>query len=193
MEVAKLRRERALLIRAEHEARATREREAEDRQRQQEQRALEAQAGARAEAQERRRLDALRSYGGSLATIAPADYQAKVARDLLLAVNDEEYPSGISDYLAREQIRARVDEILNPWRDAQERVRAEADSRRKSEALVSAGTWYASTETRDWDRREADRARREVERTLRQEVEPNWTSEDVDDLVDEVLDEWDDD
>lgn len=200
LEVTRLRRERAALIRAERESRATRQREVEeqrqrahDQQRKEEASIADVRRLAAADAAERRRLDGLRTFGRSLALFAPTDCQAKVVRDLLRTVNSDDYPPELGDYFAREQVTARVHDLLKPWRDSQARERAKGNDNRKCDSLTTSGKWYANAETRDWDRREAERARREVERALREGVEADWTQDDVRDLVDDVLDQWDDD
>jgi hypothetical protein len=45
-------------------------------------------------------------------------------------------------------------------------------------------------QTWNWHSEDANRARRQIEWALRDEVEPDWTSEDVQDLVDDVVEEW---
>jgi hypothetical protein len=52
------------------------------------------------------------------------------------------------------------------------------------------GISHGYTKTWNWHSEDANRARRQIERDLRDEVEPDWTSEDVQDLVDGVLEEW---
>ena len=59
--------------------------------------------------------------------------------------------------------------------------------------LIASGKGYAQSETWDWDDPEKDRARREVERALRDQVRADFTEADVKDLVDDVLAQWEDD
>jgi len=190
LEVTRIRRERAELIRAERAEREARERAANDAERTATAREAERERLAAFKATQEKRLNQLREYGKAYAVWAPAEYQAKVVRDLLSSVNLEEYPADLSDYLARVQVNVRVEKVLKPWRDEEARSRAKIESQRKLDSLILVGRWHAQVETRNWDRRAADRANREIERTLRDEVDADWTDDDVRDLVDDVLDEW---
>jgi hypothetical protein len=190
LEVTRIRRERAELIRAERAEREASERAADDAERIAVARAAERERVAAFEVTQEKRLNELRDYGKACAVWAPAEYQAKVVRNLLSSVNIEDYPPDLSDYLSRAQISAQVEKVLKPWRDEEARKRAMLESRRKLDSLILTGKWYAQIETVQWDRRAADRAKREVEATLRGEVDADWTADDVRDLVDDVLDEW---
>lgn len=190
LEVTRIRRERAALIRDERAEREARERAASDAERTEAARAAEQERISAFETAQERRLSELREYGKVFTVWAPAEYQAKVVRDLLSTVNLETYPPDLSDSLARVQVAARVERILVPWKKQEASKNARRESERKKESLTIAGKWYAHTETLTWDRRAADRANREVERTLRDEVDADWTDDDVRDLVDDVLDEW---
>lgn len=190
LEVTRIRRERAELIRAERAEREARERAANDAKRAAAARTAERERIAEFEATQEKRLNELRAYGKVCAVWAPEEYQAKVVRDLLSSVNPEDYPPDLSDYLARVQVNSRIEAILKPWREEEARKRAKLESQRTLDSLILSGKWHAQVETRTWDRRAADRASREVERTLRDEVDADWTNDDVHDLVDDVLDEW---
>jgi excisionase family DNA binding protein len=190
LEVTKIRRERAELIRAERAEREAREQAANDAERTATAREVERKRLAAFKAAQEKRLNELREYGKACAVWAPAEYQAKVVRDLLSSVNLEDYPPDLSDYFARIQVDVRVEKVLKPWRDEEARKRAKLESRRQIDSLILSGKWHAQTETRNWDRRAADRAYREVERALLDEVDADWTDDEVRDLVDDVLDEW---
>lgn len=190
LEVTRIRSERAALIRVERTEREMRERAADNAERTAAMHAAEQDRTAAFEVTQGRRLDELRVYGRICAVWAPAEYQAKVVRDLLSSVNLEDYPPDLPDYLARVQVNARVEEVLKPWRDDQGRKAAKVQSQRKLDSLILSGKWHAQTETRQWDRRAAERAKREVDRALRDEVDADWTDDDVRELVDDVLDEW---
>ena len=122
--------------------------------------------------------------------MAPPEYQAKVARDLLAGVTTEEFSSELGHEPACHVVAKRVDVVLQPWRGAEEQESFSAKARRKVEHLIAMGISDEYTKTWNWHSEGADRARRQIERDLRDEVEPNWTSEDVKDLVDDVLEEW---
>lgn len=190
LEVTRIRRERSELLRAEIAARDARERGASDAERAAAERTAELERIAEFKATQERRLNELRAYGKACAVWAPAEYQAKVVRDLLSSVNRDEYPPDLSDYLARVQVNGRVEAVLKPWRDDEARKRGNLESQRTVDSLILSGKWHSQVETRTWNRRAAERANREVERALRDEVDANWTSDDVRDLVDDVLDEW---
>lgn len=193
LEIIKIRSERAALIRAERSEREKRERMAQEAQRTSAAREAEVQRNAAREATQNKRLDDLRSYGRMCAVWAPPEYQAKVVRDLLSSVNIGDYPPDMPDYLSRVQVNARVEELLNPWKDGQARDRTRIEEAHKRDSLVLSGRYYAQSETLSWEPAEAARAKRAVERALKDEVEPDWTKGEVRDLVDDVLDEWEDD
>jgi DNA-binding transcriptional MerR regulator len=190
LEVTRIRSERAALLRAERAERETRERAANDVERSAATRAAQRERIAAFEAAQEKRLNELRAYGKVCAVWAPAEYQANVVRDLLSSVDLDRYPPDLPDHLARVHVNARVEKLLKPWRDGEARKRAKLESQRKLDSLVLIGKWHAQIETRQWDRRAADRANREVDRALRDELDPDWTNDDVRDLVDDVLDEW---
>jgi hypothetical protein len=79
--------------------------------------------------------------------------------------------------------------------------KAKADARRQEQEqeerclrpLIERGKSRALTKTLGWDFEDAQEARTDVARPLKDEVESDWTDREVDDLVDEVLDEWEED
>ena len=78
--------------------------------------------------------------------------------------------------------------------EAAEQLRKQQEDERKLKALIDHGNNHAWCETiNGWDRSEAERARRDVARALKEEVKVDWTEDEVDDLVDDVLDEGDED
>jgi excisionase family DNA binding protein len=193
VEVTKLRREKAALLRAEREEQEEREKSAAWRKQEFASRQAEAERLKQAEAAESQRFANLRAYGNALATSAPAEFQAKVARDLLKTVTSAEYPPDLSLYLAYSQVSARVSELLKPWKESQEREREREQDARNLRNLVYSALSYARTQTADWDREECARALREVEEALELEADSDWSMDELRDLVDEVLDEYDDD
>jgi len=79
-------------------------------------------------------------------------------------------------------------------RDAEEQRRKQQEDEQKVQSLIRHGNTRAWSETiTGWEWSEAQRARRDVERALKEEVKADWTEDDVDDLVDDVLDEGDED
>jgi excisionase family DNA binding protein len=79
-------------------------------------------------------------------------------------------------------------------REAEEERCKQRDDAQRVQSLTRHGNSRAWSKTiTGWDWSEAQRARRDVERALKDEVKADWTEEEVDDLVDDVLDEKDDD
>jgi hypothetical protein len=75
----------------------------------------------------------------------------------------------------------------------QRQVKEAQDDRRVQE-LIDDGMRYARSETLfDWDPDDRARALRDVERMLKDEVELDWSEQDVKDAVNDELDEWEDD
>src|SRR2546426_12552105 len=91
--------------------------------------------------------------------------------------------------------RQRVeDERRKQEREADEQRRKQQEDERKLKALIDHGNTHAWCETiNGWDRSEAERARRDVERALKDEVKADWSEAEVDDLVNDVLYEGDED
>ena len=103
-------------------------------------------------------------------------------------------PPSLPPWEAQLIVKGRVDAIVKQYREAEDQRRKQADDERRTKKLIAHGNNRAQSKTiTGWDTSEAERARREVERALKDEVEADWTEGDVDDLVDDVLAEWDDD
>jgi DNA-binding transcriptional MerR regulator len=192
LEVTKLRHERASIIRASREAGETRRRVEEERRQASDRGTMEEQRREAELAREKGRIDGLRGYGRSIAVLAPDTYQFKVARAMLSFVNAERFPPDLDDRLCRHQVNAAVDALLKPWRENQARECAKAGRRRKRDELVSVGWLRAFARTSGWDHRDAECARRDVDRALREEVRSAWSSADVRELVDATLADWED-
>jgi len=159
----------------------------------------------------------------ALWTLLPAEGRVRVYEDLEEFVTSRRVPPSLSVSEAELVVSARVQQVAKQYREsenqrvtkereaAEQRQRAEEErsqkerdaenGRRKEEddarrlkALLDHGINYARGETiTDWDTSEADRARREVERTLREKIKPAWSEADVKDVVDNVLAQWEDD
>jgi len=91
--------------------------------------------------------------------------------------------------------RQRVeDERREQEREADEQRRKQQEDERKLKALIDHGNTQAWRETINrWDWSDAERARRDVERALKDEVKADWSEAEVDDLVNDVLYEGDED
>lgn len=138
-----------------------------------------------------RRLESLKAYGRSLAEQAPPDWKALVTRDLEGFVTPQQFPPTISEADARTFVGDRVEKVLSPYTDELGR-RKEVDRRRERvRHLVDTGMRHARTGTLLWATDETEDACEEVKRTLERSVTWKWTESDVRDLVEEILDEWD--
>ncbi len=142
----------------------------------------------RAEAPQRR-LVALKHYGLNRVPWGVSDsWRAKVATALEGYVTLENFPSWVSDQQAYAFVRGTVEEVLQPYRDEVARGQQEAQDQRVVQALIDYGNRYALGETSsDWESDYRDRALRDVERMLKDSVEPDWTEQRVKDAVDDEL------
>lgn len=190
LEVTKVQQEAADLVRRTRDGEESRE-----QQRQREQREQKRErARQEAERAEERRLAAIRSKGEFIATLtgAPPEFRAAVTRELGSYVNREQFPPSLDSWQVNEYLSALVEKVIKPWRDQQAAQRKAKEDRRRCDDLIWSGKMHARSQTSSWEWSDGERARREVERVLKEEVEPDWTRQDVIDLVDEVLEEWED-
>ncbi len=156
--------------------------------------AAEAKALAAAADAEQQRLEALKKYGRDLAVWLPAEWQARVIEDLEEFVTSKQLPPSLVPWQAQRIVQSRVDSIKQQYNDAEDQRRKREDDQRKIDWLIAWGKSYAASETiRGWDSSEQDRARREVESKLRQKVKADMSEGHVKDLVDDVLERWEDD
>lgn len=144
------------------------------------------------------RLESIKSYGlASIPFDVPPAWRAKVIADLERFVSATQFPKHVSNIEANNIVLARVLEVLSPFREQQARERekkeAEDRARWRVAALRSHGGTYAITATADWDWSAQLEARREVAKELEVKVKPDWSERDVEKLVDDVLDDWEDD
>jgi excisionase family DNA binding protein len=144
------------------------------------------------------RLQRIKGYGrAAMPYNLPAEWQGRVIAQLELYVTPIQFPSDLSDAKAAEIVRARVEEVLRPWRESEEKAarqkKAREEADRRKAALIVHGNEYARRETSDWDWSPSKEARDEVKKVLDREVEHDWTEREVEDEVDEILDEWEDD
>jgi excisionase family DNA binding protein len=151
---------------------------------------------------ENARLDELKSYGRSLIPYdATASARSAVIETLATCVNASRYPATTPSWEARQAIDAKVAAVLEPFnaeaahmaemeaaREARREVRVRDE--RRLDSLIERGKWHAFVETRDWDVDDANDARADVLEALEDEVEADWTEREVNELVDEVLEAW---
>ena len=177
LEIAKLDRDHRALLRAEVQDREERKRQRDDDERRL---ATERERQA-AEQREAQRLDGLVQRAMLLAMIAPMDFQALTRRELLAFVTSERFPVRMTPYETDALLKARVEQVLMPWRE-----------RQLVDELLREARTHAGIRTlgSDWDNSGAQEARREVELRLKREIDPSWTKREVQSRVDEILGEW---
>ena len=149
------------------------------------------------------RLDALRAHGRSrLPFDATARARSAVIETLDAYVNASRFPASTPSWVAHQAIEAKIDAVLEPFNEEAARaasVKREEDAEnaerireeRQLDSLIARGKSHAFTETLQWDRDEAEDARTAVLDALEEEVDVDWTNRDVEELVDEVLEEFD--
>ncbi len=154
---------------------------------------------------EENRLGDLKSYARSLiAYDASATARSAVLEAVPTYITAARFPASTPVWEARQAIDAKVAAILEPFREAAARAAArktEADARKAERereeqqvtSLVERGKSRAFWHTRRWDHADAADARAEVLEALVDEVEADWTERDVDKLVDDILEEWEED
>jgi excisionase family DNA binding protein len=151
------------------------------------------------------RLDALRAHGRSrLLFDATAGARSAVIETLDAYVNASRFPASTPSWVAQQAIEAKIDAVLAPFNAEAARaasIKQEEDAEnaeriqeeRQLDSLIERGKSHAFTETLLWDRNEAEDARATALDALEEEVEADWTKQDVEELVDEVLEEFDED
>jgi excisionase family DNA binding protein len=158
------------------------------------------------DAAQRQRHDELRRFGRTLAVQAglPANWRAELTEELERYVTTDRFPASLPTDEARDFVRARVDSIVE--RAAAERReafnRAEAERQRQKareerqaqmKELVDQGVSHATQMTFRWDPEEREEAHGDVLKALQHSVEPDWSPDQVRQLVEEVLTEEDPD
>lgn len=159
---------------------------------------LEELRAANEERAERDRIANLKSFGRSL---IPFGATPSARSAVLEALNDyvtaRRFPPSTTTWEAREAIRAKVESVLEPYNEAAAR-KAQANARRAEEEreqehvarLIERGKSRASMKTLRWDHEDARDARADVLEALEGDVQSDWTERDVENLVDDVLEEW---
>ncbi len=149
-----------------------------------------------------RRLATLKQYGLAQVPYGTPDiWRAKVASALEGFVTARAFPDWINDAEAYRIVRGKVDEVLQPYQEEITRKKGddarkaqEVQDERRVQQLIEYGKSYASSRTMwQWEYDDRARAIRDVERMLQDDVEADWTEQDVKDAVDDELGEWEDD
>lgn len=191
LEVTKIRREREALLRADREAAEERSRAIENERLAVAQRERDARDNEARCKRESERLNSLRAFGRAMCILAPADYQAKVTRDLQTYVNSTQFPADLNSALGYQYVQARVNEILEPWRDAESREREKRERVNSKTHKILLAMSRAKSRTIDWDEPDAREALAEIKEALDEELSGEPSDPDPDVIADEILNEWD--
>lgn len=164
---------------------------------------------APADAQERARLQDIKRQGrNAMPWGIPTEWEGRVIAELERFVTPIQFPAYLTPAKASDLVTSRVEEVLRPYHEAvqkAERDRKAAEQKalqefknreelkRRLSTLVACGIDYARRETSDWDYSAGYDARAEVVRILGRDVKHDMTQLEVESLVDDVLDQWDDD
>ncbi len=154
---------------------------------------------------EENRLGGLKSYARSLIPYdASATARSAVLEIVATYITAARFPASMPLWEARQAIHAKVTAIMEPFEEVAARAaerKAEADARKAErereehqvKSLIERGKSRTFLHTFRWDRDDAADARAAVLEALEDEVEADWTERDVNELVDEVLEEWNED
>ncbi len=164
--------------------------------------------------EETQRLQDLKSHGmGCIPYDLPAAWRAKVIEELESYVTSERLPAWVSSVEQYGLVRGRVEVTVKAYRqeveaenqrkrteaarreaeEARKRTeaKAKAEAERRVDEVIAHGKRYAEQELREFEVFDRWEIRMEVEKALREEVSADWLEADVEELVDEVLDEFD--
>jgi excisionase family DNA binding protein len=140
---------------------------------------------------EQTRLTVLKQYGRILVPndASPA-LESEIIETLDRYVTGERFPPTAPLYGAHDAIRAKVEALLEPHAAEKRREAREEASEQRIETLIEHGRARASRATMSWDSDDRDEARADVQDELEDRVDGDWTESEVDELVDDVLAEW---
>lgn len=133
------------------------------------------------------RLDALKAHGRASAIQVPAEWRAYVVRDLETYVTAVQFPRGLSDWEARSFVEDRVKTLLQPYWDEIARREEHERRRLRLQNLLECGRRHFRVETFLWTTDETEEAELAVEGELARRVKWDWSEESVCDLVEEIL------
>ena len=155
---------------------------------------------------------ALRNVGlASIPFDVPPKWRAQVVDEMQHYVTAKIFPSWAPAYEHEQMVRAKVEEVLQPFREEQDReqTRQQDEKRREQkrqqrerekqaaerdrQSLISHGKRYARRALEEIHPHDRHKARRELEEILDDEVGTDWEKGDVEELVDEVFQQWADD
>jgi hypothetical protein len=137
---------------------------------------------------EESRLNGLKSHGQSqIPWNASASARSAVIETLAEYVTARRFPASMPPWEARQAIQARVAAVMEPFnteaaRQAEQKAKADArreeeeQDQRRADARIEHGKLRGMTKTFGWDFSDAQEARADVERALKDEVESDWTA-----------------
>ncbi len=138
------------------------------------------------------RLQTLRIQGlVAIPFNAPPSWRQRVEAELERFVTVERFPALQSPLVAYEIVTARVQEVLQPYREevAQQAARDDA-AQHDVQALITYGRDHARHATDDWEVQARWKAQSDVDRILKAEVTASMTQREIRQLVDEILDRY---
>ncbi len=168
-------------------------------------------------AEEAARLQALKAYGAtSIPYDVPVAVRSKIVEELEAYVTSERLPAWVSTWEQHTLVKGCVDAIVDAYRkrvkEEAEQARAEesrktaaakasraaqeaaskakAEAERRVQELIAHGKKYAEGGLREFTGLDRWEIRSEIEKALQEEIEADWSARAVEDLVDELLDEW---
>jgi len=157
------------------------------------------------------RIQELKSFGRNLALDLPPNARARVIALLEDFVTPRQFPTSVNNFEAWAIIQDQVDRVRASEREAHARAEEVREQEKKREwaalqqsieesrqqeqleKLIEGGKRVALVNTLGWVIEDAELARRDIERELRDEVQPDWTEADVRKLVLDALQEWGED
>jgi hypothetical protein len=161
------------------------------------------------DAQERARLQNIKRQGRNAVPWGiPTEWEGRVIAELERFVTPTQFPAYLTPAKASDLVTSRVEEVLRPYHESVQKAErdgqaaeqkamqessAREEQKRRLSALMVQGIDYARRETSDWDYSPGYDARAEVVRILGRDVKNDMTELEVESLVDDVLDQWDDD
>jgi|SRR5579859_2823524 len=131
----------------------------------------------------------------------PGDWRVKLRDSLEKFITIDRFPYPESEPTALQSIRLHIEGFLHEYREfkkkEQEKESARAseewDARIKVRDLIAYGQRLLELELRTWERDDpTSEARTEVQTVLAAEVKADWTEGDVRDVVNEVLEQYED-
>jgi excisionase family DNA binding protein len=144
---------------------------------------------------ERTRLDTLRSYAGSLILrTVSASARSAVLETVASYVTASRFPASTPSWEAHQAIKAKVEAVLEPFeqataREATKKAEVERQEQRLR-SLIEHGKSRARLKTIGWAYEDTREVSADVQAELENQVEDDWSERDVDGLVDEILEEW---